>query len=290
MDLNKNLQKMNSGIRKLKIPINVDHVFDYRDLFEYTLARGFVPEPYLSSSRYSIRAGQDNGENFITYMATFLKYKRDLNILPGFVHLVYNTRSGGRDVETHINNTVKMLIKMGYEMEELNLIIAYPLLVQKCIDLGFNVTVSSASVLAYKRIIDILIKCPIPLPESVSYVLPSTYQFVIDKVPPDSFELLLNNGCFIGCVNSTVKTDHSKFCPITAKNCNSLYSDEFSKTVDLIRRWKFKSLLQQGWNNFKISGRQATMPLIYDVVRYYLRVENIPYIDNPSSYGTSSNG
>lgn len=285
------LEKLNCSLLKLKIPINVGVVYDYEDLFKYVLRKGFIPEPYLSSSPYSIRADQNNIDNFVLYMTTFLRYKRELKILPGFVHLVYNTRSGGSEVEVHIDKTVKQLLKMGYEENEINLILSYPPLVMKYINAGFNVTVSSSSILAYKKIIDILVNRSVRQQVNVSYVLPSTYQFVIDNVPPGSFELLLNNGCLLGCPNATVTTDHTKFCPVNSHNQEELYYGKFVDRTDLIRRGKFNNLLKLGWNHFKISGRAATMSLIFDVVKYYLKdEESLPYIDNHTFYGKSSNG
>ena len=55
-----NSTKENNQVRKLKIPVNVSEIFIYKDLFDYVSDKGFVPEPYLSSSKFSIRAGQDN--------------------------------------------------------------------------------------------------------------------------------------------------------------------------------------------------------------------------------------
>lgn len=286
-----NFLRKNGNLRKLKIPVNVSKMFDYEELFKYVRSKGFIPEPYLSSSKYSIRAGQDNNENFLKYMEKFLEYKKR-TILPGFVHLVYNTRSEGKEVVDNIKKTVDVLLLMGYKLEGLNLILSHPRLIDRFSKNGINVTVSSASILAYKKIIDTLIECPLDVDENISYVLPSTYQFCIPKLPVNSFELLINNGCKLGCVNATVATDHTAFCPIKKDSLSELYYDEFQKKTDVIYRWRFKALLNMGWRSFKVSGRQAPLSTIFDVVKYYLEEENAPpYIDNPIFYGgESSNG
>lgn len=288
----KRFLEKDTNIKKLKIPVNISEIFDYKEMFTYVLSRGFVPEPYLSSSKYSIRAGQDNKQNFIKYMEKFLVYKRMLKILPGFVHLVYNTRYGGVEVVRDIDLTIRDLLSMGYKREELNLILSYPRLVNHYASKSYNVTVSSASILTYKKIIDILLGDFEALPSNVSYVLPSTYQFALRKLPSNSFEILVNNGCKLGCINAGVITDHKKFCPIKKKDLDWLYYDEFQEETDLIHRWKFKSLVAQGWRSFKVSGRQAPLQKIMDTIIYYLdpSESKIPYIDNPVFFGTSSNG
>lgn len=281
-----------SRIKKLKIPINVSVMSDYKKLFEYVNRMGFVPEPYLSSSKYSIRGGQDNPENFMKHMETFLKYKREFDILPGFVHIVYNTRNANQEIIDNIDSTLQDLLSVGYDLKEVNLIISHPYLVNYYLSKGVNVTVSSASILSYKRIIDILIKCSIPISSHVSYVLPSTYHFCIKDLPPNSFELMVNNGCMLGCINATVTTDHEKFCPIKDNKLSSLYYDEFQKRTDLIHKWKFRKLVEDGWCSFKIAGRQAPVSKIIETVYYYLNDDekNIPWIDNPIFFGQCSNG
>ncbi len=264
---------------RLKIPINITARYDYLEMFKYVVSNGFMPEPYLSSSKFSLRAGQDDVAGFKWHMEKFGSplYSQFVNR----IELVFNTHSQTDEVYREIEIALDITSGIGVPIKKLALILNKPNLVVKYHNAGFNVVVSSASLVSYKKVIEVLASKhnTTPRNKGIEYVLPSDLNHLIPILPPNSFQLLLNNGCQLNCVYAGVVSDHSMSCPIQTKLAYQLRGK-----TDIIRRDGLIEFIKSGWEVFKIAGRQASPIAIFDVIRYYLGCESIcqnpPYIDN----------
>ncbi len=270
---------------QLKIPINTSGVYDYSSLFDYVRSRGWIPDPYLSSSRFSIRAGQDHPDNASEYFRLFL---RDDNV--GTMEIVVNSPGFSPEISDEIERVYQEVADMGWPGHRVALILNHPKYVRRQRALGRRVVVSSASLATYKRAIDVLVSRAGGDPE-FEFVLPSTYQHTVDFLLPGSFTLLLNNGCQLQCLNSGCGShaDHMLECPIR----NKRQYEEKAGNTDIISRHRFDDLVSRGWTSFKIAGRQARVDQIQATVEYYLGLDAgtavPPHIDNPLSYRDGSN-
>lgn len=289
-------------MRRFEIPINVARLDSYDRIFDRVRAMGFSPEPYLAPASFSLRAGQDNPETFWRHITQFEKYRdRRGGDLLGQVGLVFNTRTDSPELRDTIKTVLAKLYIEGWNSEQLYLILNVPQLIDEYMRGPVRVVVSSASVASYKRVITVLTEPHLvenevrqgKAIEMPNYVLPSTLQHLVPLLPPNSFILLLNNGCRIGCIHAATKTDHSKDCPNQSK---SVYSNSALRT-DLISRDGLRYLIRIGWKSFKVAGRQAESWQIDETVDYYLRDDEdwtppdaIPYIDSHLFYGESWNG
>lgn len=269
----------------LKVPINVNYRHNYRAIFQTMIDLGFSAVPYLSSSKYGLRRDQNNLENFMWYVREFEDYPR-----PSIkeIQLVLNTRNESADVKVEINSTLSYLREYNVSLPY-RLILNAPNIIDAYSRDNYPVAISSASVSSFKRVIEVLTN-DFQMPElsNIEYILPSTINHLIPILPPNSFTVMINNGCRIGCIHAATSADHSLHCP---NQTAQIYTDR-RKDTDIITKEEFSDLIKKGWTSFKISGRQAPPQLIEEVIKYYLNIgsESLPYIDSHLFYGESSNG
>lgn len=275
----------------LKIPVNVStlRILMYHDMFAYLHDHHVQASPYLSCSKFSIRAGQDYPEHAKSYIYDFLSE------VPSFmldrIQLVYNARVDSHEMRSDILIGLAELQNRCDAQRDIALVITVPQLAMLLKQRGYYVIGSSASILSYKALITYL---AMGIESELSeYVIPSTYNHVLSHLnPSNKFGILLNNGCKLNCINAATIVDHSSECPIQSK---SYYTTSRALT-DLVTRKRFQELVALGWTNFKIAGRQADPNEIFDTIKYYLdpeyknSTELPPYIDNHIWYGESSNG
>ena len=278
----------------LKIPINVEQVYNYSDMFKYIHDNGFDVHVYLSSSKFSIRHGQNNWDNFTDYIERFVPRAAVELEKPDVIELVFNARNWSLDAEQEVEKALAFCDKQRALKPRLVLLFNHPRFVKKYKE-NYDVCLSSASILSYKKIIDYLTRDVVKGLENdnnpkheIYYTLPSSYQHLIYDLPVNSFIIMLQDGCYKRCLNAGCDTTsydplHSTTCPIQNIKQYEEGNKDFNK-VDIVPYWEFMKLLNDGWRQFKIAGRQAPPERIFDTVEYYLRHDRVPYIDNHVNY------